>query len=58
MRHFVYFSASASTSGKALASGDLMKAGRIDIAIHSFIQAVFLSHDTRDDVIFHFLFCL
>jgi len=56
MRHFVYFSASASTSGKALASGDLMKAGRIDIAIHSFIQAVFLSHDTRDDVIFHFLF--
>ncbi len=56
MRHFVYFSASASTSGKALSSGDLMKAGRIDIAIHSFIQGVFLSHDIRKDVIFHFIF--
>lgn len=56
MRHFVYFSASASTSGKALSGGDLMKAGRIDIAIHSFIQGVFLSHDIRKDVIFHFIF--
>jgi len=56
MRHFVYFSASASTSGKALASGDLMKAGRMDIAIHSFIQAVFLSKDFRKDVVFHFVF--
>ena len=56
MRHFVYFSASASTSGKALSGGDLMKAGRIDIAMHSFIQGVFLSHDIRKDVIFHFIF--
>ena len=56
MKHFVYFSASASTSGKALAQGDLMKAGRIDIAIHSFIQAVFLSHDIRKDISFHFVF--
>jgi len=56
MRHFVYFSASASTSGKALSDGDLMKAGRIDIAIHSFIQGVFLSHGIRDDVVFHFVF--
>ena len=56
MRHFVYFSASASTSGKALSGGDLMRAGRIDIAIHSFIQGVFLSHDIRKDVIFHFIF--
>jgi len=33
-----------------------MKAGRIDIAIHSFIQGVFLSHEIRDDVVFHFIF--
>lgn len=56
MRHFIYFSASASTSGKALSSGDLMKAGRIDIAIHSFIQGVFLSHGIRENVVFHFIF--
>ena len=54
MKHFIYFSAKGATSGKAL-SGDLMKAGRIDIAIHSFIQAVFLSHDFRKDVTFHFI---
>lgn len=53
MKHFVYFSAKGATSGKAL-SGDLMKAGRLDIAIHSFIQAVFLSHGFRKDVTFHF----
>jgi len=56
MRHIIYFSSSAQTSGKALSSGDLMKAGRIDIAIHSFIQGVFLSHGFRDDVTFHFIF--
>ena len=54
MKHFVYFSGKGATSGKAL-SGDLMKAGRLDIAIHSFIQAVFLSHDFRKDVTFHFV---
>lgn len=56
MRHFVYFSKSAVTSGKALSYGDLMKAGRMDIAIHSFIQGVFLSHGFRKDVKFHFIF--
>ena len=59
MRHFIYFSSSAATSGKALskyADGGLMKAGRIDIAIHSFIQAVYLSEDFRKDVVFHFIF--
>jgi len=56
MKHFVYFSNSATTSGKALSEGNLMKAGRIDIAIHSFIQGVFLSHDFREDVKFHFVF--
>ena len=55
MKHFVYFSKSAQTSGKAL-SGDLMKAGRMDIAIHSLIQGVFLSNDFRKDVRFHFIF--
>lgn len=56
MRHIIYFSKSAATSGKALSSGDLMKAGRMDIAIHSFIQGVFLSHGFRKDVKFHFVF--
>jgi len=56
MKHFVYFSSKAKTSGKALSQGDLMKAGRIDIAIHSFIQGVFLSHGVREDVKFHFIF--
>ena len=56
MRHFIYFSNSAVTSGKALSHGGLMQAGRMDIAIHSFIQGVFLSHDFRKDVKFHFVF--
>jgi tRNA (pseudouridine54-N1)-methyltransferase len=56
MKHFIYFSSRAVTSGKAIASQSLMKAGRIDIAIHSFIQAIFLSHDVREDVTFHFIF--
>lgn len=73
MRHFVYFSSKAATSGKALSKfsgksegkskgpgggkgGGLMEAGRMDIAIHSFIQGVFLSHDFRKDVKFHFVF--
>ena len=56
MKHFIYFSSKAATSGKALSQGDLTKAGRMDIAIHSFIQGVFLSHDFRDDVNFHFVF--
>jgi tRNA (pseudouridine54-N1)-methyltransferase len=56
MRHFVYFSGQATTSGKALSRGDLMKAGRIDIAIHSIIQGLFLSHDFRKDVKMHLVF--
>jgi tRNA (pseudouridine54-N1)-methyltransferase len=55
MREFVYFSQSARTSGN-FDSGELMKAGRMDIAIHSFIQGVFLSHGFRKDTIFHFVF--
>ncbi|VVB82001.1 tRNA (pseudouridine(54)-N(1))-methyltransferase [uncultured archaeon] len=56
MREFVYFSGSAVTSGKALSDGNLMHAGRMDIAIHSFIQGVFLSHGFRKDAKFHFVF--
>ena len=56
MRHIVYFSSQGATSGKALSQGNLMKAGRMDIAIHSFIQGIFLSHDFRKDVAFHFVF--
>ncbi len=55
MKHFIYFSKSAVTSGKAI-SDNLMKAGRMDIAIHSFIQGVFLSKEFRKDVVFHFVF--
>jgi len=55
MRHFIYFSKEGTTSGKVISQGNLMKAGRIDIAIHSFIQAVYLSNDFRKDVVFHFL---
>ena len=56
MKHFIYFSKSGVTSGNALSGGELMKAGRMDIAIHSFIQAVYLSNDYRRDVKFHFVF--
>ena len=56
MKHFVYFSSKAATSGKALAERNLMKAGRMDIAIHTIIQGIFLSHDIRKDVKMHLIF--
>ena len=55
MREFIYFSGHAATSGKAL-SGDLMKAGRMDIALHVIIAAFFLSHNIREDVKLHLIF--
>ena len=55
MRTFVYFSQSARTSGN-FASDDLMGAGRMDIAIHVIINAFFLSHKLRDDVVLHLVF--
>ncbi len=55
MKHFIYFSKEGTTSGKVISQGNLMKAGRIDIAIHSFIQAIYLSNDFRKDVTFHFI---
>lgn len=56
MRQFVYFLKSAATSGNALSEGNLMKAGRMDIAIHTIIAAFFLSHDFRKDVKIHLIF--
>ena len=56
MRHIIYFSGKAVTSGKALSGTDLMKAGRVDIAIHSIIQSLFLSHNMRLDTIVHLVF--
>lgn len=53
MRHFVYFSKQASTSGNF---SDLMKAGRMDIAIHVIIASFFLSHDFRKDAKIHLVF--
>lgn len=56
MKHFIYFSKSAVTSGKALSQNSLMRAGRMDIVIHSIIQALFLSKDYREDVKIHLIF--
>jgi tRNA (pseudouridine54-N1)-methyltransferase len=56
MRHLIYFSKTAATSGKALSGGNLMKAGRMDIAIHSLIQGIFLSNDFRRDTVMHLVF--
>lgn len=53
MRHFIYFSSQGVTSGGAVNSNRLMESGRMDIAIHSLIQGVFLSHDFRKDCVFH-----
>jgi tRNA (pseudouridine54-N1)-methyltransferase len=55
MRHFVYFSKSARTSGNFNVN-ELMKAGRMDIVIHSVIQALFLSKSYREDVKMHLIF--
>jgi len=55
MRHFIYFSRHAAPSGTAL-SGDLMQAGRMDIAIHVLIASFFLSYDVRKDVKLHLIF--
>lgn len=55
MRHFVYFSKTARTSGN-FDTRELMQAGRMDIAIHTIISAFFLSHDFRKDVKMHLVF--
>lgn len=53
MREFVYFSGRAWTTGNFK---DLMKAGRMDIAIHFIINSLFISHKLRDDVKVHLVF--
>ena len=53
MRHFIYFSNKARTSGNWK---DLMKAGRMDIAIHVIITGFFLSNNFREDVKMHLVF--
>ena len=55
MRHFVYFSRNARTSGN-FNTKELMKAGRMDIAIHTIIAGFFLSHTFREDVKMHLVF--
>lgn len=55
MREFIYYSRTAPTSGGHVKQ-DLMKSGRLDIAIHSVIAALFLSHKMRDDVKLHLVF--
>jgi len=55
MREFVYFSGSARTSGN-FQLDNLMKAGRMDIAINVIIAAFFLSHSSREDVKLHLIF--
>ena len=55
MRHFVYFSSKATTSGN-FKTNELMKAGRLDIAIHVIISSFFLSHSVREDVKLHLIF--
>lgn len=54
MREFIYYSKSAPTKGNF--GTDLMKAGRMDIAIHTVIAAFFLSHKFREDVKLHLIF--
>lgn len=55
MREFIYFSNKARTSGN-FDSNKLMDAGRMDIAIHTLINSLFLSHKIRDDTKIHLIF--
>ncbi|OIO81779.1 hypothetical protein AUJ84_00070 [Candidatus Pacearchaeota archaeon CG1_02_32_132] len=55
MREFIYYSRTAPTSGNYI-SDDLMRSGRIDIAIHTVIASFFLSHNFRNDVKLHLCF--
>ena len=55
MRHFIYFSRNAVTSGNFDLS-NLMKAGRMDIVCNVIISAFFISHQTREDVKMHLIF--
>jgi len=54
MRHFIYYSQKARTTGNF--GDDLMKAGRMDIACQIVIMAFFTSHKIRENVTLHLLF--
>jgi tRNA (pseudouridine54-N1)-methyltransferase len=55
MREFIYFSNKAPTSGK-FDESNLMKAGRLDVALHVIINSFFISHNVRNDVKLHLIF--
>src|SRR3989344_5464251 len=55
MRSFIYYSRTAPTSGGKIKE-DLMKAGRLDIAVHTVIASFFLSHKIRTDTTLHLVF--
>ena len=55
MRHFIYFSRNAVTSGN-FNTKELMKAGRMDIVLHVIIAGFFLSNSFREDVKLHLVF--
>lgn len=55
MKHIIYFSGKARTSGN-FDVNNLMKAGRMDIAIHAIINSFFISRKVREDVKVHLVF--
>lgn len=55
MREFIYYSKNAVTAGNFI-KDDLMKAGRLDIALNVIISALFVSNEMRDDVKLHLIF--
>ena len=54
MREIIYYSRSAPTTGNF--GQDLMKAGRMDIAVHIVINSLFMSHVIRTDTKLHLIF--
>lgn len=54
MREFMYYSGCAPTRGNF--GNDLMKAGRLDIALNSILGAFFISNRMREDVKLHLVF--
>lgn len=54
MREIVYYSSTAITKGNF--GDDLMKAGRMDIALHSIIASFFISNEMRNDTKLHLVF--
>lgn len=55
MRTFIYFSSTARTTGN-FDNSKLMEAGRMDIVCHTIVNAFFLSHKKREDVVLHLVF--